>query len=260
MAHNRAVSDRPLILVNGTLMTAQETGGRPALKLYTAYADHLAAVGAVAVALPPLTDRAHLEAALEAADGLLLTGGDDFQTEPLGLGPMHREATPTPIEKQEEDLFLARYAIERKLPVLGICYGMQALGLVEGATMHQHLPEACPGIREHTGSAVHPVQIEATSKLSEAMDVDGVPVVSRHHQALDRVPAPWRVVARDADDSAVPGGIVEAIERADHPFAGGVQWHPELSEKEGPHGRLFEAFIAAAREFRAERAHPQSRS
>ena len=181
---------------------------------------------------------------MDAADGVLLTGGDDFHAEPLGLGATHPEAVPTPIEKQTFDLEVTRQTLERKMPVLGICYGMQCLGLSAGATLLQHLPEDRPGGQEHRDSALHPVQLEAGSKLQGAMGVapshEMPTVVSRHHQALDVVKAPWEVVARDAE------GIVEAIEHGTLPFAIGVQWHPELSGYDSPHGRLIDSFVQAA--------------
>jgi putative glutamine amidotransferase len=236
MGHNAPVQ-RPLILINGTY----EATERPALKLYARYAERIAEAGGLGLLLPPLADPAHLAAALERADGVLLTGGDDFHTEPLGLGPIHPAAVPTPLAKQEFDLALARFALERRLPVLGICYGMQCLGLGAGARLLQHVPEQWPGVVEHRDSARHSVSIAAGSKLGAATGVERLDVVSRHHQALMDVPAPWVVVGRD------PEGLVEAIEHSGLDFAVGVQWHPELSAGEGPHGRLFAAFIAAAR-------------
>jgi putative glutamine amidotransferase len=145
-----------------------------------------------------------------------------------------------PTEKQDLDVELARAAIELGRPVLGICYGMQLLALVEGGSFYQHLPEDLPGSRDHSGGVVHEVELRPETKLARALRVDRLDVVSRHHQAVAALGPKWRTAA--VDDQ----GLIEGIERADHPFALGVQWHPELAQPGSPDERLFEALIEAA--------------
>lgn len=227
---------RPLIAVNGLL----EPGERPRLALAVRYADAVLKAGGLPVAIPPVGGPRDLEQLLERVDGLLLTGGDDFTTEPLGLGPTHASAARTPLAKQEFDLALVRAALDRGLPTLGICYGMQCLGLGEGAGLHQHLPEDRPGSQQHSGGRRHAVGIEAQSKLARVLRVERLDVVSRHHQALATAPAGWSVAARDDE------GLIEAIEHDSHPFALGVQWHPELDPEGSPSDRLFQALVGAA--------------
>ena len=181
-----------------------------------------------------------IERMLEHVDGLLLSGGDDFDTARLGLGPTHREAVPVPAQKQDWDFALARLALERGLPVLGICYGMQLLGLAEGGRMLQHLPEDRPGCQEHRNKVVHTVALEPGSRLARLVEERALEVVSSHHQALETVGPRWKISAHDAE------GLIEAIERDGHPFAVGVQWHPELAEEGSPHDRLFRGLIGAA--------------
>ncbi len=86
-----------------------------------------------------------------------------------------------------------------------------------------------------------PVIVKPRTKLANLVGVELLTVVSRHHQALSAVGPRWIVSA--ADDE----GLIEAIERPDHPFAVGVQWHPELSPPSSPHAHLFEGLVAAAR-------------
>jgi putative glutamine amidotransferase len=239
----------PLIGINGLFERGRgSAGSAPKIVLGARYADAVRRAGGLPLVIAPGVD---VDELLERVDGVVLSGGDDFDMERLGLGATHAQATPTPAEKQDFDVALARACLARGVPTLGICYGMQTLGLCEGATLLQHLPEDRPDCGEHAGGVVHPVRIRRDSKLAAAVGVGSLEVVSRHHQALGSVAAAWTVAATDEN------GLIEAIERANHPFALGVQWHPELSAADSPHARLFAALIAAARERPAARIGAQ---
>ena len=230
----------PVIAVNG-LYHAED----PMLRLRQRYPDAVRRAGGIPVALAPMLDAEgrleELEAVLDRVDGLVLTGGDDFVTEGLGLGPTHPAAEVTEDSKQGYDLALTRLALERDLPILGICYGMQCLGLAGGATLWQDLPSQRPGEIHHAASAIHSVRPEPNSQLAGMMGLDPANVVSRHHQALRTVPPPWITSAVDEE------GLVEAIEHPDRSFVIGIQWHPELSPGEPVHEALFRGLIEAAR-------------
>ncbi|HEX6885823.1 MAG TPA: gamma-glutamyl-gamma-aminobutyrate hydrolase family protein [Planctomycetota bacterium] len=178
---------------------------------------------------------------VERVDGLLFSGGDDFDTARLGLGPTHPAAKPVPASKQDFDLALARRALATGLPTLGICYGMQLLALAGGGTLLQHLPDDRPAARPHSGGVRHAVNLAGGSKLRALCGVATVEVISRHHQAIASVGSGWRVAG--TDDEA----LIEAVEHLAHPFALGVQWHPELSAEDPAHARLFAGLVAAAR-------------
>ncbi|QDU69937.1 gamma-glutamyl-gamma-aminobutyrate hydrolase family protein [Engelhardtia mirabilis] len=219
------------------------------------YGEAVRRAGAVPVGLYPTTDAGELAAQLEALDGLVLTGGDDFDTERLGLGPTHPSATPVPTLKQDADLELVRAALELGLPLLGICYGMQLMALAGGGELFQHLPEDRPGCAQHSGDTVHGIVARGGTKLARIVGVEPLAVVSRHHQAISGLGGAWRVAATDDE------GLIEAVELDGDRFVLGTQWHPELSTTTGalvePHdrnARLFEALVSAARDWRAQRS------
>ena len=232
---------RPLIGIVGQLVSHE----RPFLKLANTYADAVLRAGGLPVVLAATGEPEDLEELCRRVDGLLLSGGDDFDTERLGLGPTHPAADPVPGAKQDLDVALARTAVARRVPLLGICYGMQLLALVGGGSLYQHLPEDRPGCQEHSGGRVHPIDLVPGTKLAEAYGLERLDVISRHHQAVAKVGPEWRINAVDEE------GLIEGIEHEDHPFAVGVQWHPELAEAGGPEDDLFRAFIGAACDARA---------
>lgn len=239
---------RPLIAINGEM----ELSPNAKLKLANRYADAVLRAGGVPVAIPPVGGPGDVERLLERVDGLLLGGGDDLDCARLGLEPTHPAAVTILPAKQDFDVALARAALERGVPVLGVCYGMQLLAAVDGGRLHQHLPEDRPGSQEHRGGAVHDVCVEPGTKLARILEVEALDVISRHHQGVAAVGGEWRVSALDRE------GLIEAIEKPRHPFCVGVQWHPEMSPEGSPHDRLFRALVGAAG-IAAGRSHQAAR-
>lgn len=232
------VGMRPWIAIVGELVEGERREVRLSLR-YTAAVER--AGGRPFVVAYPQAEQAEeaVQDLLQRADGLLFSGGDDFDTARLGLGPTHAAAKPVPTAKQDFDVLLARRALAEGLPTLGICYGMQLLGLVGGGRLFQHLPDDRPGAQPHSGGVRHPVELAEGSKLRALAGVAHLDVVSRHHQALAGVGPDWRASARDGE------GLIEGLECA-RGFALGVQWHPELSSEPG-HARLFDGLVTAAR-------------
>ena len=240
--------DRPVIGLCTALERARwSVWDQPALLLSRAYVDAVQRAGGLAVMLPPDTQLVQQPGeALELIDGLLLAGGADL--DPGGYGQaMHAETQDAVPERDVFELALTRAAIERDMPVLGICRGMQLINVALGGTLIQHLPEHL-GHSEHrrvSGSfdgSDHDVDVLDDTL---AMRVIGTPrhaTKSHHHQGVDRVGDGLRVSARSPFD-----GLVEAIELPDRTFVLGVQWHPEADALSPVVGGLVEAASAHAR-------------
>jgi putative glutamine amidotransferase len=207
------------------------------------YVDAVHRAGAMALLLAPdpaLT--ADPDEILDRIDGLMLVGGADL--DPAGYGAdMHPETIGCVPERDAFEIALVRRAVERDLPFLGICRGMQVLNVARGGTLHQHLPEVV-GHGDHRrvlGSfdgADHDVRLAAGSLAARAAGEEHHGTKSHHHQAIDRVGDGLVVTGWAAMDE-----LPEALEVPDRRFALGVQWHPEADER----SRLIAALVEEAR-------------
>jgi gamma-glutamyl-gamma-aminobutyrate hydrolase PuuD len=192
--------------------------------------------GGRALLLPPSSDA--VEETLAALDALVLSGGNDL--DPAGYGAeAHPETSGVHPDRDRAELALLRHALERDLPVLAVCRGVQVLNVARGGDLVQHLPETV-GHEEHRAVvgqfSEHSVHVDPGSKLPA---VDG-PVKSHHHQGIGRVGEGLREVAWAED------GSVEALEDPTRRFAVGVLWHPEAGNDQ----QLFDALVDAARSSR----------
>lgn len=201
----------------------------PEMALGMTYLQAIERAGAVPVVLPPCVS--DLESLIARLDGVCISGGPDLDPEAYGARERHAELGPTEPSLDAFELALARAALERGMPVLGICRGAQALNVACGGTLHQHLPghrQSEPGCQ-----TTHEVEVLAGTRLAALIGHGAHAVNSFHHQAVDQLGSGLRVAARAAD------GTVEAIEGAG--FALGVQWHAETLAD----ARLFEALVSA---------------
>jgi putative glutamine amidotransferase len=232
--------------VIGITLDSEEAGeysNFPWLALRANYADRVAQAGGLPVMLPQVADR--IGDYLDLIDGLMVSGGA-FDIDPALFGATDRH--PRIRTKDHRTAFewaLAAGALERDLPLLGICGGMQLLHVVMGGTLIQHIPDAIAGALVHEqpnprDEPGHPVAIVPGTRLHRIVDALELPVNSTHHQAAGDVPAGVVVNARAAD------GVIEGIEVPDRRCCLGVQWHPEFALSAGDL-RLFAGFIDACR-------------
>jgi gamma-glutamyl-gamma-aminobutyrate hydrolase PuuD len=167
---------------------------------------------------------------LDGLDGLLLAGGSDVDPSLYGAPP-HPETGKTDPNRDRLETALLHEALERDLPVLAICRGLQLLNAARGGTLTQHIE----GHRYPDQPEVHRIAITSGSRLKSILEVDEYGVNSRHHQCVDRLANGLVVVARAPDE------VVEAMEMPGKRFVLAVQWHPE-DRTDGLDARLFEAF------------------
>lgn len=239
---NPSPAGRPLIGITSRLDLEENTHY---LRRY--YSEAVAAAGGVPVLIPLLTDREYLTALMGRLDGLLLSGSNsDLDPWLYGEEPLPRHGTVVP-ERDETDLLLLRIVEERKLPLLGICFGMQSLNVSRGGTLLQDIETQIPGALKHeqgrpADRASHSLRIEADSLLAQLVGSDATRVNSSHHQAIKDVGENLRVIAQARD------GVIEAVidPRPDR-FVFGVQWHPEVGwQKDKLSQAIFRRFIEAA--------------
>ena len=236
---------RPVIGICSALERARwSVWDQEALLLARSYATEVQRAGAMAILLAPDEQLIeHPGEALALIDGLMLAGGADIDPGCYGER-RHAETTGTVPERDAFEIALARAAIDRDLPVLGICRGMQLINVALGGTLIQHLPEVV-GHAEHrrvSGSfddADHAVDVREGTLAMHAVGEARHVTKSHHHQAVDRLGEGLQVSATSPLDD-----LIEAIELPDRRFVLGVQWHPE-ADASSP---VISAFVAAASE------------
>lgn len=209
--------------------------------LPAAYVDAVRDAGGLPVLLAP--GETAVEPLLHRLDGLVLTGGGDLDPA-YGAAP-HPATYFTSPQRDAFEIELVEGAIDRSLPTLAICRGLQILNAARGGTLHAHLPEvvgdAVVHRRDQDAAAAHHVEIDSGSRLARTLGAEVLAdVPSWHHQSIHQVGEGLNPVAFAAD------GIIEAIELVNEGPLLAVQWHPELEPAEGAGRRLFDQLIAWA--------------
>jgi putative glutamine amidotransferase len=180
-------------------------------------------------------------------DGVVLGGGVDVDPTRYGVNDAPHPTVELDPERDATDFAAFHEARREKVPVLGICRGMQLVNVALGGTLHQDIPSDHPSeiaheVRgQHPDRRDHPVEIEPGTRLSEIAGAREIHVNSRHHQAVEKL-APGLEVS-----AVAPDGLVEAFESRE-PWLLAVQWHPENLRRDEPSRRLFAEFARAVRE------------
>ncbi|WP_123691296.1 gamma-glutamyl-gamma-aminobutyrate hydrolase family protein [Allostella humosa] len=235
------LNKRPTI---GITLDSEQPGGYSKMPWYAIRENYCAAVlaaGGLPMLLPHEPDQA--PDYLDRIDGLVITGGA-FDVDPALFGAGSRHATVRTKDRRTAfELAITRGAMERGLPVLGICGGQQLLAVILGGTLVQHIPDEVAGALAHEQpnprtEPGHTVRVARDTLLHRIVGVDELAVNSAHHQAVKSVPAGIVV------DAVAPDGVIEGIEDPGRRFCLGVQWHPEYDISAGD-GRIFQAFVGA---------------
>ncbi len=232
--------------VIGVTLDSETSGGYSKFPWYALRENYMSAlVGAGALPVGLAHEDGAVGAYLDLIDGLVVTGGA-FDVDPALFGDTERHQKVTlKSGRTDFELAVTRAALERDMPVLGICGGQQLLNVALGGTLIQHLPDAEDGALAHEqpnprDEAGHKVRIEPGTLLRRIVGTGEMDVNSAHHQAV-REPAPGCVV-----DAVAPDGVIEGIEDANRRFCLGVQWHPEFLISPGD-GLILRAFTDACR-------------
>ncbi len=230
----------PKPIIGITCSLKQDTDSSTA-SIGNAYVDSVQAAGGLPLLLPPWTQHEDIPALLDVLDGVLLVGGPDIDPAVYGAAK-HEKTVPLAKQREDFDLALARAAIQRYLPLMGICLGCQEAAVAAGGTLVQHVPDVSDEL-QHSGkpSPRHDVSVKKGSTLSRVLGCTALNTNSSHHQAIDD-PGPAMEIVAWAQD-----GVIEAAESPAHRFVLAIQWHPERLIDEPVHLRLFEGLVEAAR-------------
>ncbi|MBC7225379.1 MAG: gamma-glutamyl-gamma-aminobutyrate hydrolase family protein [Anaerolineae bacterium] len=222
--------------------------GAPLQALGQSYVVAVQRAGGVPVLIPLGLGEGAALALASRVDGFLLAGGGDVDPAHYGQAS-HPALRGVEAARDDLELLFARLTLERAIPILGICRGIQVLNVATGGTLYQDLPSERPESPVQHGCfspsfppdhLAHEVDLVPGSRLLGIMGQESLRVNSRHHQGIRTLGRGWVATAH------APDGLVEAIETPDHPFALGVQWHPENLLALPEHGlRLFATFVAA---------------
>jgi putative glutamine amidotransferase len=226
----RKIPGEPLVGIKPDFMVGQN------------YINAVLRSGGAPVLLPGIADKKYCGKILSSIDGLLISGGDDMDPALYGEEP-HPKLGLVDVQKGDFEFMLAKMALKRRIPILGICGGIQMLNVAAGGTLYQDIPSQTNSKIKHSQESTksvpsHYVTIEKNTQLHKILGMKKIRVNSTHHQAVKNLAKGFIVSAR------APDGIIEGIELPVRHFVVAVQWHPESLVPEHPvFQKIFKAFI-----------------
>jgi putative glutamine amidotransferase len=243
--------EKPFIGITSSL-TKMELNS-PIPQVYQAYYDAMIRAGARIIFIPTNLDVDELVKILDELDGILFSGGGDIQPWRYGNSD-HPKVDGINADRDRVEIFILRYIINRELPLLGICRGLQLVNVALGGALYEDILEQHPeAIRHQYGNEfkrdhlAHPIQVQPSSlfgqlidnKFRDLLNPERILVNSMHHQGIRQL-APELVATAIAPDN-----IIEAVEIPGYPFGLAVQWHPECLPEYPLMCDLFSTFVTA---------------
>jgi putative glutamine amidotransferase len=237
---------RPLIGITAHRRNSDE-GHKDVISLMHFYVDAVRGNGGLPVIIPLGLNDEELRELYERLDGMVISGGGDMDPALAGAEP-HPTIYGIDPDRDHDELSLIRWAVKEEKPFLGICRGVQVFNVAMGGTLFGDIASHAPGIplkhdwfpnfpRNHIA---HPVAITEETRLAQIIGTPFVDVNSLHHQGINQPGTGLEVAAR------APDGLIEAIELPGHPFALGVQWHPECLQDRPEMQALFSELVKAS--------------
>jgi len=235
---------RPIIGITCGLKINSVTNGRVYSENSVGF-DYVRAIehaGGVPIALPIIENQDCISSFIDMIDGLLLSGGGDIEPSLFNEEPIPNLGSIDPMRDWVE-MSLTAIALEKNLPILAICRGIQVLNVAAGGTLYQDISQHSKTILKHRQSAPgwhasHTIDVEPDTLLFKIFGSQTGRVNSYHHQAV-RAPAEGFIVSARSTDM-----IIEAVESQKHNFVLGVQFHPEMMwERHQEAANIFAAFV-----------------
>lgn len=247
---NKMKHKQPLIGITcGEIVNKVEPWSPTTFGQSRTYVESVINAGGVPLLLPLTTHGTVLEQLLDMLDGLYLAGGEDLDPSLYNQTPYKTDEVFSSLRDTTEAILLER-ALARRIPILGVCRGMQLINVHFGGSLYQDIPHDISDALDHNASTKlkslvdlsHTLQIQPGSRIAQLLETEKIRANAHHHQAVHTLGAGLRATAWTAD------GITEALEMPEYPFLIGVQPHPEsLTSVEPKWARLFEAFVSAGR-------------